>query len=153
MKTIKEFCNKSHIDAGLIRAVIRQMGGYEAFKDHAQDICQHGIGGGFRGFIYNVDTVAFYARNRAAINKMAADMASDIGEGGAIEMIGSFNCLSTRSKKPGDYSRVPDYTPDEIGATLYGNKSRMDTQIANALAWFAAEEVARAYCDAVEGGE
>ena len=150
MKTIKQFTQASNLDAKLVRAVIRQMGGFESFKESAQDICNHGIAGGFNGFIFHVDTVAFYGRNRASINKLAADLASDIGEGGAIELIGSFGCLSTRSQKPGDYSRVSDYTADEIGATMYGNKSKMDTQIANAMAWFAAEEVARAYCDAVE---
>jgi hypothetical protein len=83
---------------------------------------------------------------------MAAQLASELGEGGAIELIGSFNCLSSRTDSG---KRTPDYTADEIGATMYGATSRMDTQIANALAWFAAEEVARAYCDAleIEGGE
>jgi hypothetical protein len=39
MKTIKQFTNAAgHIDAGLIRAVIRQMGGFESFKESAQDI-------------------------------------------------------------------------------------------------------------------
>jgi hypothetical protein len=151
MRTIKQFTNSAgHIDAGLIRAVIRQMGGFESFKESAPDICAHGIDGGFNGFIQYSDTVAFYGRNRATINAMAANMASELKEGGAIELIGSFGCLSTRSPKPGDYSRVPDYTADEIGATMYGAKSRMDTQISNALAWFAAEEVARAYVDALE---
>lgn len=139
MKTIKEFTQQTHIDAGLVRAVIRQMGGFEAFKEHAPDICNHGISGGFGGFIYYTDTVAFYGRNRAAINAMATQYASDIGEGGAIELIQGFNCIKG------------EYSADEIGATMYGNKSRMDTQIANALAWFAAEEVARAYCAALEG--
>jgi hypothetical protein len=154
VKNIKQFTQAAgHIDAGLIRAVIRQMGGFESFKESAPDICAHGIDGGFNGFIYHVDTVAFYGRNRAAINAMAASMASELGEGGAIELIGSFNCLSSRSQKPGSYARVPDYTADEVGATMYGAKARMDTQIANALAWFAAEEIARAYCDVIEGGE
>lgn len=139
MKTIRDFTKQSNIDAGLIRAVIRQSGGWEAFKEDAQMICEHGIDGGYHGWIYYYpDTVPFYGRNRAAINAMAADMARDIGEGGAIELITGFNCLRG------------DYTADEVGATMYGSKSRMNTQIANALAWFAAEEVARSYVDCLE---
>jgi len=129
MNTIREFCNKSNIDHGLIRAVIRQCHGFSSFKEIAPHVVAHGADAGFGKFIYYTDTVAFYGRNRAAINRMAADIASDIGEGGAIDLIASFDCIKG------------DFTVEEIAATMYGDKSRMDTQIANALAWFALEEV------------
>ena len=139
MQTIREFCNKSNIDSGLIRAVIRQCYGFSSFKEMAHDVTEHGADAGFGKFIYYTDTVPFYGRNRAAINRMAADMASDICEGGSIELIGSFNCING------------DFSADEIGVTMYGNKSRMKTSIANALAWFALEEVSRSYVDSLEG--
>lgn len=88
------------------------MGGWDYFKERAKDVTDHGAAGGYGGFIYHTDTVAFYARNRAAINRMAAELAADIGEGGIIECVQGFNCLGG------------DYTADEIGATLYGTKSR-----------------------------
>ena len=47
----------------------------------------------------------------------------------------------------------PDYTADEVARTLYGAKRDADTQIANACAWFALEEVCRSYMNcATEGG-
>ena len=144
MIRIKDFIRVSHIDASLIRAVIRQMGGWFEFKDHAKDVTDHGADGGYGGFIYYADTVAFYARNRAAINGLLAKMARDCGEGGIIELVQSFGCLSSGGK--------PDYTADEVGATLYGTKSRMDPHIVNALAWFALEEVARSYMDCTTEG-
>ena len=137
MKTIKDFTSQSHIDASIVRAVIRQMGGWNEFREYARDVADHGAAGGYGGFIYYTDTVAFYARNRAAINNLAGDMAADISEGGTIRLVQSFGRLNV------------NYTADEVGATLYGTKSCMNTQIANALAWFALEEVARSY---MEGG-
>lgn len=46
-KTIKQFCEYSSIDVGLIRAVIRQSGGWQSFQESAPDISNHGIAGGF----------------------------------------------------------------------------------------------------------
>jgi hypothetical protein len=140
MKTIKDFTSQSHIDASIIRAVIRQMGGWSEFKDDAKNVVDHGAAGGYGQFIYYTDTVAFYARNRAAINRMAGELAENIGDGGIIECVQGFNCLNG------------EYTADEVGAALYGTKSCMNTQIANALAWFALEEVARSYMDLTTDG-
>ena len=41
-----------NIDADLIRAVIRQSGGWLSFQEMAQDIYNHGISGGFNGWIF-----------------------------------------------------------------------------------------------------
>jgi hypothetical protein len=43
--------------------------------------------------------------------------------------------------------RSLDSTLSEIGCTLYGTKRQHDTIVANALAWYAAEEVARSFVD------
>jgi hypothetical protein len=134
MKMQQFITSCQHIPATVIRAVVRQVGGWSAFQEMAKDITEHGIDGGFSGFIYYTDTVEFYARNREAINNMASEMADDFSQS-TIEMIQSFNCLDN------------NFSVDEIGKTLYGPKSKMDDQIANAMAWFAAEEVARAYHD------
>ncbi len=59
--------------------------------------------------------------------------------------------MQTTSKK---IFNPPTYTDilysEEIGAAraLYGRLASDDTQVANALAWFAAEEVARSIVDA-----
>jgi hypothetical protein len=129
-----------NIPCSLVRAVVRQIGGWESFSDSAPDICRGGIDGGFNGFIYNVDTEAFARRNRAAISAMASAQASDLGIG-VFEMIRGFSCF--RNGTPP--------TDEEIGSALYAGKDAKDgLPVLNALAWYAGEEVARAYCDAFD---
>ena len=45
MKTLKSLVEKSHINEKLIRAVVRQIGGWESFTQSAPDITNHGIDG------------------------------------------------------------------------------------------------------------
>lgn len=128
--TIKEIAQHGNIDEKLIRAVIAQHSDKGGFFCSASDIANYGASGGVSGFIYYTDTCKFYARHRELIKEVASEMANSFGQG-IIEMIQGFNCLGT------------DYSCDEIGQTLYGPKSEHSTQVANALAWFALEEVAR----------
>lgn len=130
----------TNIPASLVRAVVRQMGGWESFSESAADICRGGIDGGFHGFIYNRDTEAFAKRNREAIAQMAAEQANDFGTS-VTEMIQGFGCFRNGTKP----------TDSEIGMALYAGKEAEDSlPILNALAWYAGEEVARAYCDAFD---
>ena len=130
---LKSFIEKSNLPEDLIRQVVRQIGGWDSFKEHARDVSMYGAAGGFGGFIYYTDTCRFYAVNRDAILEAVRDMAQDIGEE-PMQLVRSFNCLK-------------DSTESEVGLTLYGQKHQHDTQVANALAWFALEEVARSYED------
>lgn len=116
------------------------MGGWESFTQSAPDICRGGIDGGFHGFIYNRDTEPFAKRNREAIAQMAREQANDFGTG-VIEMIRGFGCFRHGTKP----------TDEEIGSALYAGKD-IDggMSILNALAWYAGEEVSRAYCDAFD---
>lgn len=134
LKTIKAFVNQSGMNESLVRAVIRQSGGYDSFKEHAQDVCSHGANAGFSGFIYHNDTVPFAKRNKEAIVKMCEDMASDFGQSGVIEFIASFHCLKGISQS-------------EVADGLYNPRSGNKTEVFNAMAWYALEEVARRYCD------
>lgn len=117
----------------LARAVVKQFGDDEAFIESAPDVVNHGINGGFSGWIYYTETTAFARKNRAAITELAEELASDFGMG-TLEMVQGFNCLGKE-----------DYSTNEIGRALYGRGD--DTQILNALAWFAAEEVCREWRD------
>ena len=136
IKSLAEFCEASHLSTPLIRATVRQFGGWESFKESAPDVCQHGIDGGFHGFIYNKDTEAFARRNRAEIAKMAGEQADDFGTG-VHEMIRGFGCF-----------RGQKLTDEEIGSALYAGKDvEGGASVLNALAWYAGEEVARAFCD------
>ena len=129
---LKSFIEKSNLPEDLIRQVVRQIGGWDSFKEHAHDVAMYGAAAGFGGFIYYTDTCRFYAVNRDAILEAVRDMCDGLGEE-PIQFVRSFNCL--------------DATESEVGLTLYGSKKQHDTQVANALAWFALEEVARAFDD------
>ena len=113
------------MDKTLQNAVIRRVG-----RDSLRDVANHGADGGFAGFTYYSDTCAFYARHQSRIAALVEEMAYEMGES-PTHLVAGFRCLN------GDYSEA------EVGRTLYGPKKGHDTQIANALAWFALEEVAR----------
>ena len=132
--TLTDLIKSTNIPLTLVRAVVRQMGGWESFKENAPDITRHGIAGGFGGFIYYSDTVAFTKRNRRAIMQMASEQANEFGVG-LVEMIKGFNCLKGVSEM-------------EVVQGLSGSTD--ETNVPNALAWYAGEEVSRAYCDLIE---
>lgn len=132
-RTIKSFCGFSSINSDLIRAVIRQSGGWCDFQEKAMDISNHGISGGFSGWIYYNETCAFYAKNQSLIIDLIERWANDINLS-PTSFVSGFRCLDAEDGQ-------------NIGKTLYGNKRQHDTQVANALAWFAAEEVVRSFID------
>lgn len=132
---LSKFISLSHLDSNLIRAVVRQFGGFENFAESAEDVTRCGISGGFSGFIYYTDTVKFAAKHKPKILKTAEDLASDLGED-VFTMIGGFNCLKISAS--------------EAAEAIFNAKSEKRTLVFNALAWFAAEEVCRSYCDSLE---
>ena len=136
MKNLKTFIENSNIEAKLIRSVVRRIGGWEEFKDRAQDVTNHGAAGGFCGFTYYTDTVSFAKRNKPAIEQLLKDLADNIGEDFA-KTLTTFNCLT-------------GYESFEILDGYYNPRSEMRTQVYNALAWFALEEVCHSYCDWTE---
>jgi len=123
------------MNESLKRAVLEQLGMDPddlTEEDHGtlQDICNHGIDGGFTGFIYYADTCEFYDDNKQDIIALCREFADEFGQG-ISELIASFNCL--------------DLTVAEVDAFLICGDDENEEQIKNALAWFAAEEVARLY--------
>lgn len=115
-------------------AVINQIGGWTEFKRQASDISNYGADCGVGGFSYYNDTVKFAKKNLTTIIEYAESMANDIGEGDAFAMIAGFNCLN-------------DLTPGNVARGIYAPDDDNKTQVLNALAWFALEEAARAYCE------
>jgi hypothetical protein len=138
---MKTLIANSSIPATLIRAVVKDMNGWDSFKGDAQDVVDHGAACGFGNFIYYTDTIAFTAKNRKTIAELAAQQAADFGDSSEIEMILGFNQL-----------KHDDLTSSDIARALYGRLTDDDkkTTIYNVLAWYALEEVSRAYCDLVE---
>ena len=76
---LKSFIEKSNLPEDLIRQVVRQIGGWDSFKEHALDVAMYGAAGGFGGFIYSTDTCRFYAVNRDAILEAVRRMCDDFG--------------------------------------------------------------------------
>lgn len=138
MKTLKSFIEKTSIPASLVRAVVRQCGGWTEFKEAAADVARYGASGGASGFIYYAETVTFTKRNLAAILQIARELAESIGEGNEYDLIAGFNGLRG------------EFTAAEIARAIYSPRDEGRQTVFNALAWFALEYVAQAYCDAVE---
>lgn len=141
--TMKTLIADSSIPATLIRAVVKNMHGWESFKESAQDVVDHGAACGFGNFIYYTDTIAFTTKNRKTIAEYAAEHSTEIGYKDEIGMILGFNCLQGCDDP---------ITTSEIAKALYGRWLDVDTKtiIYNALAWYALEVVAWAYCDLLE---
>lgn len=144
MDTIQMMSDNSGLSHKLISAVLEKLGIYEldhTEQDHCtlEDIANHGISGGYAGFTYNSDTIDFWNKNRIEIRKALVNMDDSLGED-LLSMIQGFNCLKDL-----------DLTQDQIARAIYTDEETEDrTAILNALAWFAAEEVARAYQDLKE---
>lgn len=133
--TIKAICKQSAISEKLFRAVVKQLGGWESYtRQNLLDVYNHGASGGYSGFIYHVDTVAFFNRNRSAILEQLQNIADSVGTG-ILETVQSFGCVGT------------DYSVDEIAKAIYTGKGDAVTTVKNALSWFALEEVARVFGD------
>ena len=131
----------------LIKAVSEQCG-YE--PDDAEliqllsDVSNHGASGGFSGFIYYGDTCKFARDNMPLIIKQLEEDASSCGMD-VFEIISHFDCLEVSTKGV--------YQPFEIASVIFDKADEAtindgaDTQILNALAWYALEEVARYVTD------
>ena len=130
--TLTKFAQTCSAGETLTRAVVRQIGGWEEFKERAQDICSHGADGGYSGFIYYSDTVKFYEDHKAEIYSLVHNTSQEFGDESAIAFVKNFACLK-------------ESTEEEIGKTLYGGE--VDTFVANALAWFALESVSYDYAN------
>lgn len=120
----------------LIKAVAENLGVEgEDLKTILQDIASHGIDGGYGGFIYYSDTIEFFKKNRKEITELVFKMAGEFGQT-PIEFVRGFNCLKDTFDNDAEAEA-------EISRALYGRLAKDDTQVPNALAWFAGEEVAR----------
>jgi len=117
----------------LTRAVIRATG-----LDNLADIAEHGATAGFAGFTYHRDTVAFFQRHRALIVSRVKSLAEECGEN-PLDMVCTFSCLGGRNKP-----EAREQYSESVARCLFGGQlTDQDDDVANALAWFAAEDVAR----------
>ena len=136
--TLSQFIAESGLPASLVRSTVRQCYGWQSFQEMAQDVCNHGANCGFNGFIYHSETVPFSRRNKKALLELCKEQANDIyGHGMTVPaFIAGFNCV--------------DCDAEAVAIALYTGKGDNVTEVYNALAWYALEEVARRYCDIIE---
>lgn len=138
--TIKQLIASSNIDATLIRSTVRQAGGWTEFQEMAKDVCNNGADCGFSGFIYYYDTAPFAKRNKKAILSLCDSMAYELDAESVYDFIAGFKCFR------GEFSY------DHVCGILVNGKYPEDekTALYNGLAWFALEEVCRAYVQMTE---
>lgn len=137
---MSDFLKATNIDPKLASAVIRQFGGWEDFREKAHDVANHGIDGGFCGFIYYDETNAFTKKHKKLIIENVEQFADDVGES-FTKVIADFNCLKN--------SGIGD---NDVLMFLMSPRSCDDyvlQQVYNALAWYAGETVAHEYADFV----
>jgi len=130
MKTKKQVLQENPNKKTLINAVISRVG-----MESVNDINNHGINGGFNGFIYYTETHAFAMRHRKAIVEWLKEMADSLGED-VVSMVSHFGVFRN--------SAMDNEDKKELYRYLGGSRCEQST-ITNVMAWFAAEEVCRLF--------
>jgi hypothetical protein len=130
MKTKKQVLAENSDYKALINAVISNIG-----MDAVKDVNNHGIDGGFSGFIYYSDTHKFAMQYRKLICKMLEQMADELGE----DVVKMVSCFGVFRNSPMDQDDKKD-----LYKYIGGGRPEQGT-ITNVMAWFAAEEVCRMF--------
>ena len=127
------------ISKKLAQKVIEQLG-HEQWNNEVcktlEDVVSNGASAGFGNFIYYSDTCKFARDNMEEILKSIKETAEGMCED-PLKMIQNYPCLGTDTINTLEIASVIYDKPDE--ATL---NDGTDTQVLNALAWFALEETA-----------
>ena len=111
----------------------------ELFRELSADLvncAEHGADIGISGFVYYSETIPFFKKNRAAIASHIEMTAEELGTD-IFSLVQGFGVFRN-SEKP---------TPAEIGKALW-DKSQTHTDLTtlyNVFAWYALEEVSRAW--------
>lgn len=126
----------------LTMAVYNQLGcdSADEFREVCSDICSHGMEAGFGSFIYTKDCAEFFTANRDAIIGRIKSDYRDCGCESVVDMIKGFNCLKNAWCDEYEFAA---YRLLSGGHPQTGDEYR----IAEVLAWYAAEEVAREIVD------
>ena len=114
----------------LINAVINRIG-----LESVEDVNNHGINGGFNGFISYTETHAFAMRYRKLIVRLLEDQAEQLGED-TVSMVSNFGVFRNSGMDNDDKKELYKYL---------GGGRNQQSSITNVMAWFAAEEVCRMF--------
>ena len=128
MKTKKQVISEYPEYKPLINAVINNIG-----IDSINDVNNHGINGGFSGFIYYTDTHKFAMKYRKTIIELLINDSKQFGEE-IIEMVSHF----------GIFRNNPIDSEDKMELYKYIGMGKCEqSTITNLMAWYAAETVCR----------
>jgi len=128
MKTKKQVLKENPQHRVLITAVTRSIG-----MESIEDVNNHGIDGGFNGFIYYSETHSFAMRYRKHIIRLLEEMVENYDDISVYNFVSGFRCLNMDHEDEIDfYKFMGGGKPDQCSIT-------------NAMAWFAAEEVCRMF--------
>ena len=136
--------NNSYFPKQTVKNVIEELGyplagSYDGFRELSGvlvNCAEHGAKIGIIGFIYYNETIPFFKKNRTAIishiERTAEEFGTDI-----FSMVQDFGVFRN-SEKP---------TPAEIGKALWDKSHTYPelTSLYNVFAWYALEEVSRAW--------
>lgn len=131
MNTLKDVLTENYEFKSLINAVIGQLGGIDRIKD----INNHGIQGGYDGFIYYDDTHKFAMKNRKQIVKLL-EQKVEILDSKIVKIVSELNVF------------LPNPMDSEDKAELYkylGFGKCEQSIVTNLMAWFAAKSVCRMF--------
>ena len=115
--------------------------GFKELSGVLVNCAENGANIGIIGFIYYNETIPFFKKNRSAIANHIERTAEEFGTD-IFSMVQGFG-IFRNSEKP---------TPTEIGKALY-DKSKTHTELTilyNVFAWYALEEVSRAWYNYLE---
>ena len=130
MLTKKQVLENNEDKKILINAVIKNVG-----MDNVENINNHGIDGGYSGFIYYSDTHKFAMRYRKYIVPMLEEQAEEFGED-VVKMVSGFGVFRSSPMDAEDKKDLYKY--------LGGGRCEQ-SKITNLMAWYAAEEVCRMF--------
>ena len=128
---IEIYKERSQLDHRLVSAVLDQLEAEDSVT--LEDISNHGVAGGFTGFIYTYEIIEFFEVNRPLILDQLKEDIKSMSENSILEFVKTFSCLPS------------EVTTDDIGVTLWSDDLASDEMVAVCLAQYAAETVAKDY--------
>ena len=139
MKKIKDVVAEHPEYSHLIHAVVRQSGGTSNFESYISSSC--GIQGGYPGWTYYSDTIAFAERkqNRKQIIQLLEEDVESFVEEDIITMVSNFGYFRQNHSKKSTMNK-----DDKRDMYRYLSEVKCKEHIIpNLMAWYAAETVAR----------
>ena len=139
IKKVKDVVAEHPEYSHLIHAVVRQSGGREYFESYINSSC--GIQGGYPGWSYHSDTIAFAERkqNRKQIIQLLEDDAEAFGEQeDIVTMVSNFGYFTANRDRESTMDK-----DDKRDMYRYLSEVKCEEYIIpNLMAWYAAETVA-----------